>query len=341
MPPERGGGPGAVVFQAGVGGGEDFHLVGGEAVARAQVGKGHVVAARFDGNVHLPGEELVGVEVDLRGGGDVALHVRAQVERLARVQPAGQIDAGDEDLRLRGVAQRHGVHLHAAGPEARGGFGPGVGGVVAVGEQHDAPGAVRRQDARREGERAADVRGRAVGGGGVGEMGGELAAGGGRLPDGRFPREAEDARFVVAAAVREARFDEPPRGGPRLGRDAGGIVHDEHDPQRIPVPEPAHPGQREDDAPEQQSAHEQAGAALGGGHVRQRTAQDQEQKRRRHRGEDQKPGVGEFHGRAATVRQDRPGSNRAAGSIYARSGRVPARRDSIPARRGRVPAAPD
>ncbi len=28
--PERGGGPGAVVFQAGVGGGEDFHLVGGE-----------------------------------------------------------------------------------------------------------------------------------------------------------------------------------------------------------------------------------------------------------------------------------------------------------------------
>ena len=144
-------------------------------------------------------------------------------------------------------------------------------------------------------QRAADVRGRAVGGGGVGKVGGELAAGGGGLPDRRFPREAEHAGLIVAAAVLEARFDEPPRGGPRLGRDAGGIVHDEHDPQRIPVPQPTHPGQREDDAPEQQRAHEQARAALGGRHVGQRTAQDQEQQRRRQRSQDQKPGVGEFH----------------------------------------------
>ncbi len=45
---ERDRGPGAVVFQAGVGGGENFDLVGGETVARAQVGKGDVVAAGLE-----------------------------------------------------------------------------------------------------------------------------------------------------------------------------------------------------------------------------------------------------------------------------------------------------
>ena len=266
---QRNGGSGAVVLQPGVGGGQDFHLVIGKTVGHAQVREFDFVAPGPDRKLLLTREELVLVQVDLGGGGDVALDVGAQVERLAGFQAARDVDGGDEHLGRRRIAQRHGVDFDAVGGEAGGGRGPGVGGVVAVAQQHDSSRGPGWQDGGGKLQGAPDVGVGAGSIGGSGPLGGYLAALHRCLPDGGVLREAEHADGIVCATILDAVLDETARGGTGLGGNARGIINQINDRQIIAAPLPAHARQGQEDARQQERPHEQAGAALRRGQVGQ------------------------------------------------------------------------
>ena len=221
MARQRGGGASAVVFQARVERGQDFHFVGGETIARAKIGKEDVGMPWFERDVLLRHQELVLVEVDLGGRGDVALDPGARVEWLAGFQPRREIKAGDQDLRLRGIAQGHGVDFEPRGGQAGGGVRGAAGGVVAVAQEDDAAHFAGGPQGAAEVERAAEISAGAlfIVKGGPGSR--QLAALDRRLPDGGGARKPQHAGRIVRLPGSDTLGHVLPRLGRGGRRDAG------------------------------------------------------------------------------------------------------------------------
>ena len=202
---QAGGGGGAIVFRHGVERGEHFHFVGNEIAVGLEIGRAKFVVAGLQLHVALLEQKLILIELHLRRGGDVAANVRGEIERLAGFQPARHVDFFHEHFRRGCIVQRHGEQLHALRGEARRRGGRLLRGVVAIGQQHDAPGLARGKNGAGKIERAADVRGLALG-----ELRPSLRQPRARrgLPQLGVFGETDHAGDVVRALRREARRDE-------------------------------------------------------------------------------------------------------------------------------------
>jgi hypothetical protein len=235
-----------------------------------------------------------------RAGGDVAANVGHEIEGLAGFQAPRHIDFFHEHFRRGCIVQRHGEQLDILRREPRGGGFGLAGGVVAVGEQHDAPGRPGREDGTGEIERAADVRGLSP----VRFPGPDSRVGvvrGWFFPEFRARVESDQAVHILCMFRRAAGLDEFGGFLPRGVRNAGRFVEDEEDGQILRGQQPAETGQGEHQQEHDEGAQDEADLALERSHVGQRAAlgpheeDDEEQKA-------QRPGMGEIDQAVHSVR---------------------------------------
>ena len=223
LPAEAGCGLRAVVLRRGVALGDDLDFVGNEAAFRAEIRRAEFVVTGLQRHVARLDQELVLVELHLRGRLHIAAQMRHEIEGLALLQPARHIDALDEHLRRGFVAQRHDRQLYAARREPARDLRGAACRVIAVGEQHETFGFPRGKDRAGEVERAANVRAPAICE--RGPLLREARAVHRRLPQLGVPGKSHDPRRVPAARVRETRAHKLPRSRARCGREARGIIH--------------------------------------------------------------------------------------------------------------------
>jgi len=285
---EAGGGGGAIVLRDGIERGRDLHFVGDEIPVRLEIRSAEFVVAGFDRNVPLLDEELILVELHFSGRLHVAADVRDEVERLALFQTAGHIHFLHEDLGRGLRVEGHGEQLHALRREARGHFGGVAGGVIAIGDQDEAPGFSGGKDRAGKIERLTDVRGLAIGGRRPGL--GDLEFLRGRLPKLGLGREPDDAGGVARLLVSQTGFHEI-AGFLALGfGNARGIVHGEEHGEFAGWQQPSHAGQRQGQHYEDDQPQRETHPPLPARHVRQRSTLRPEEKQRDER-EREEPGM--------------------------------------------------
>ena len=259
----------AVVFHGGIAGGNDFDFVGNEVAIRVQIRRAKIVVAGLQRHVALLDEELILVKFHLRRRLDIAADIRREIERLARLQTARNLDALDEHFRRGDIAQRHGKQLHASFHEPHRGRQGAARSVVAIAQEHEAALFIRGENRAREIKRALEIRRRALF-----ERGPFFRSETwrGRLPDLSIAGKSDHARVVARALFFQGLRHEITRRILRRWRNARRLIDRKNHgdiPRRQPQP---HARERADEQEQNHEAHRKAQGALERRQVRERAA---------------------------------------------------------------------